>query len=518
MIAGLKKLFRVKTLKSMLADSDSGEHRLNKVLGPVDLILLGIGVIVGAGIFTTIGTATAGDLVRPGAGPAIMLSFALTGVVCCFAALCYAELAAIVPISGSAYSYAYATFGEFIAWIIGWDLILEYCVGSIAVSIGWAAYFNVFLQGLGINLPVWAIMDYQTAMHGFGVASAQIAQGSTFSQLTPALQIAFQAVQTAPHILGVAIIGNLPAVLVVLCLTAILILGIKESARFNLGIVAIKLLVLAFFVGVGAFFVKTQNWIPFAPNGFAGIRAGAAIVFFAFIGFDVVSTTAEETRNPGKNMPIGIIGSLLICTILYIIVAAVFTGIVPFTELQKGLAHQKAQPLALAMQYIHLNASAGVVAAGSVIALTAVMLALILGQSRIFFSMSRDGLLPKVFSKVHAKYKTPHITTMVLGVIIACCAAFTNIDEMVDLTNIGTLFAFVLVCLGVMILRYKEPNHPRAFKVPFGPIVIPVLGAVSSMFLMISLPKITWIRFFVWLAIGLVIYVLYSFRNSKLNQ
>ena len=266
------------------------------------------------------------------------------------------------------------------------------------------------------------------------------------------------------------------------------------------------------------FFVKPHNWIPFAPNGFAGIRAGAAIVFFAFIGFDVVSTTAEETRNPGKNMPIGIIGSLLVCTLIYIIVAAGFTGIIPYEELRTGLAHAKAQPLALAMQYLHLNASAGIVAAGSVIALTAVMLALILGQSRIFFSMSRDGLLPKVFSRVHATFKTPHITTLVVGLLIAFFAAFTNIDEMVDLTNIGTLFAFVLVSLGVMILRFKAPNHPRVFKVPFGPFIIPILGALTSFFLMVSLPAITWYRFVVWLIIGLVVYGFYGFRNSRLGK
>jgi APA family basic amino acid/polyamine antiporter len=299
-------------------------------------------------------------------------------------------------------------------------------------------------------------------------------------------------------------------------LTWILVMGIKASSRFNVIIVTIKLLVLGFFVVLGSFFVKTANWAPFAPNGFAGIKAAAAVVFFAFIGFDCVSTVAEETRNPKRDMPIGIIGSLIVCTIIYMVVAAVFTGIIPFETLKGALAREKAEPLALAMRHINMNWAGIVVGFGSIVAQIAVLLVLQMGQSRIFFSMARDGLLPSIFSRVHHIYKTPHVTTIFTGIIVASVAAFTNIEEMVDLTNIGTLFAFVLVCFGVIILRVKEPSRPRTFKVPFSP-VVPLLGVGSCVFLMTGLPGITWIRFFVWLVIGLVIYFLYSFKHSLLH-
>ena len=501
----------------ILAESHEPGHRLKKVLGPFELILLGIGVIIGAGIFATVGTAAAGDALRPGAGPALMVSFAMTAVACCFAALCYAEFASLVPISGSAYTYSYASFGELIAWIIGWDLMLEYCVGSIAVAISWSGYFSALLRGFGINLPAWATIDYRSAMHGFHKASQLLNSGTSFDQLQPVLQNAYSAVNNAPHIFALPIICNLPACFIVLLLTAILVTGIKQSSRFNIAMVTIKLLVLGFFVALGSFYVKPQNWVPFAPNGFAGIRAGAAIAFFAYIGFDCVSTVAEETRNPKRDMPIGIIGSLVICTIIYILVAAVFTGIVPFPLLQSSLAHEKAEPLTLAMQHINLPWAALIVAFGSIVAHIAVLLVLILGQSRIFFSMARDGLLPPVFARVHEKFKTPHVTTILVGIIIACIAAFTNIDEMVDLTNIGTLFAFVLVCFGIIILRIKEPGKHRTFKVPLNP-VIPLLGVASCVFLMTALPLITWIRFVVWLVIGLVVYFTYSFEHSLLHH
>ncbi len=512
-----RQLFRLKDLNMILAESHEPGHRLKKVLGPFELILLGIGVIIGAGIFATVGTAAAGDALRPGAGPALIISFAITAIACCFAALCYAEFASLVPISGSAYTYSYASFGELIAWIIGWDLMLEYCVGSIAVAISWSGYFTALLRGFGITLPTWATIDYRSAMHGFHKAYQLLSSGTSFDKLQPVLQNAWNAVNSAPHILGLPIICNIPACFIVLLLTIILVTGIKQSSRFNIAMVTVKLLVLGFFVVLGSFYVKPQNWIPFAPNGFAGIKAGAAIAFFAYIGFDCVSTLAEETRNPKRDMPIGIIGSLVICTIIYILVAAVFTGIVPFSLLKTSLAHEKAEPLTLAMQYINLPWAAVVVAFGSIMAHIAVLLVLILGQSRIFFSMARDGLLPQVFARVHEKFKTPHVTTIVVGVIIASIAAFTNIDEMVDLTNIGTLFAFVLVCFGIIILRIKEPLRHRTFKVPFNPIT-PLLGVASCVFLMTALPSITWIRFIVWFIIGMIVYFLYGINHSLLHK
>ena len=513
----VRKLFRLKDLNLILAESHDPEHRLKKVLGPFELILLGIGVIIGAGIFATVGTAAAGDALRPGAGPALTVSFGITAVACCFAALCYAEFASLVPISGSAYTYSYASFGELIAWIIGWDLMLEYCVGSIAVAISWSGYFTTLLRGFGITLPAWSTIDYFSAMHGFNKATYILNSGVPFDKLQPVLQNNWDAVCGAPHIFGLHFICNIPACLIVLFLTLILVTGIKQSSRFNIVMVTIKLLVLGFFITLGSFYIKPQNWVPFAPNGFAGIKAGAAIAFFAYIGFDCVSTVAEETRNPKRDMPIGIIGSLVICTIIYILVAAVFTGIVPFPLLKTAFAHEKAEPLTLAMQHINLGWAVIIVAFGSIVAHIAVLLVLILGQSRIFFSMARDGLLPSVFARVHKKFKTPHVTTIVVGLIIASIAAFTNIDEMVDLTNIGTLFAFVLVCFGIIILRIKEPTRHRTFKVPLNP-VIPLLGVASCIFLMTGLPGITWIRFIVWLIVGLIVFFSYSFQHSLLHK
>jgi APA family basic amino acid/polyamine antiporter len=512
-----EKIFKIKDLTRILDESQDPSKRLKRVLGAGDLVLMGIGVIIGAGIFATVGTAAAGDALRLGAGPALVLSFAITAVACAFAALCYAELASLVPISGSAYTYSYATFGELVAWIIGWDLILEYGVGSVAVSLSWSGYFQGFLNSIGIHFPAWATIDLRSALQGVEKASALMGTGTPFDQLTPALQHAWNAVHGAPHIFGFPLVCNLPASLVVLMLTALLVRGIKESSTFNIIIVTIKLLVLGFFIAVGAFHIKPEHWVPFAPNGFAGIKAAAAIVFFAFIGFDVVSTAAEETRNPKRDIPIGILGSLFICTLIYMTVAAVFTGLVPFSALQTAVTNEKAGALSFAMSYVNLGWAAGIIAVGAIAAQLAVLLVLQLGQSRILFSMSRDGLLPRGLAKVHPKYRTPHVTTVLVGVIIALVAAFTNIEEMVDLTNIGTLFAFTLVCLGVIILRIKEPARPRSFRVPFNP-VTPLIGAAACIFLMSGLPGVTWVRFIIWLLIGLAVYFSYSMHNSALHK
>ncbi|MHB9014329.1 MAG: amino acid permease, partial [Ignavibacteriaceae bacterium] len=429
----LKQLFRTKSLDALVHEGEEPKHQLKRVLGAFDVVMLGIGAIIGAGIFATIGTAAAGDAMRPGAGPALMLSFVLTAIACGFAALCYAEFSAMVPISGSAYTYSYGTLGELVAWIIGWDLIIEYAVGNVAVAISWANYFKTFVAGFGIIIPDWMSIDYRTA--------AKI----------PGL------LEHAPHILGVPIVFNLPAFSIVALITVVLVLGIRESARLTTVMVIIKLAVLGLFIWVGFHYVKPANWVPFAPNGWSGIQAGAAVVFFAYIGFDAVSTVAEEVKNPKRDLPIGIIGSLIVSTIVYILVAGVFTGIIPYKALVKTLSTSQAEPLTLAIQYANIknwgNFLVGVIAFGSVIAHTAVLLVFQLGQPRIFFSMARDGLLPQSFAKVHPKYRTPYVTTILTGLIVGITAMFTTIDEMVDLTNIGTLFAFILVCAGIIILR-----------------------------------------------------------------
>ena len=491
----LRQLFRVKSLDRLVADAEDPEHRLKKALGPIDVTALGIGAIIGAGIFATIGTAAAGDATRPGAGPALILSFIVTGIACGFAALCYAEFAAMIPVSGSAYTYAYATLGELIAWIIGWDLIIEYAVGNVAVAISWGNYFKTLVAGFGIVIPDWLSTDYRTAARIPGLF------------------------ESAPHIFGVPIIFNVLAFGIVAIITIVLVIGIRESAMANTTMVALKLCVLGFFVLVGWSYVRAENFHPFMPNGWAGVQTGAAIVFFAYIGFDAVSTVAEETRNPRRDLPIGIIGSLIICTIIYIIVAAVFTGIIPYEALKQKLATEQAEPLTMALQYANIgrwaNLFVGIVAFGSVVAHTAVLLVFQLGQPRIFFSMARDGLLPPSFARVHPRFRTPHVTTILTGVAVGVCAMFTSIDEMVDLTNIGTLFAFILVCIGILVLRKRDPNRPRSFRTPWVPF-IPILGVISCLYLMLGLPWITWIRFGLWLVVGMLVYFSYGFRRSRL--
>ncbi|HEY6064941.1 MAG TPA: amino acid permease [Thermoanaerobaculia bacterium] len=492
----VNRLFRTKSLDELVAETEEPEHRLRKALGPGNLIALGIGAIIGAGIFATIGTATAGDAARPGAGPALMLSFVLTAVVCGFTALCYAEFASMVPVAGSAYTYSYATLGELIAWIIGWDLILEYAIGNVAVAISWANYFNTLMEGLGVHLPRWITIDYHTA-------HAKMPE----------------VVAAAPHVFGFPIVLNVLAFFIVAVITVVLVWGIRESANFNFWMVAIKLVVLGFFVIVSFKYVKPEHWTPFAPNGFPGIAAGAAIVFFAYIGFDAVSTTAEEARNPKRDMPIGIIGSLIICTLVYIVIALVFTGLIPYDALRKTLATEQAEPLTLAMKYVAMPGwMVGVVAFGSVVAHTAVLLVFQLGQPRIFFAMARDGLLPPTFARVHRKFRTPHVTTILTGVLVGVTAMFTSLDEMVNLTNIGTLFAFLLICLGIIILRFKDPDRERAFRVPFGPVLLPSLGIASCLGLIYYLPPSSWWRFVAWLGVGAVIYFLYGYRHSRLRH
>jgi APA family basic amino acid/polyamine antiporter len=490
-------LFRVKSLDQTLKDAESGGQSLKRVLGPGDLIMLSIGAVIGAGIFSSIGTAAAGEVlpsgevVRYGAGPALVLSFILLGGVCALAGLCYAELASMIPQAGSAYAYSYATLGEFIAWIIGWDLILEYAIGNIAVAIAWSGYFNSLLSGFGIHLPDWLTHGYRTAL----LSSDPAIHG---------------LLQTAPRIGPIPILLNIPAALIVLGITWLLYIGVRESARANNVMVVVKLLVLSLFVGLGAWHVNPDNFTPFAPNGWTGIHQGAAIIFFAYIGFDAISTAAEETKNPQRNMPIGILGGLAVCTVIYVIVGIVATGLVPYQQLKA------ADPLAQALELAGLPIAGWFVAFGAVVSLTAVLLVFQYGQPRIFFAMARDGMLPSWAARIHPKYRTPHVTTVVTGLVVAAGSLVMDENEIYDLTSIGTLAAFALVCLGVLVLRYKDPSRPRPFRVPFvwG---VAIVGAVACVYTMMGLPRLAWERFGMWLAVGAVIYFAYGFRHSRLR-
>ena len=490
------QLFQRKPISELLIDSDRPDA-LKRVLGAGDLIMLAIGAVIGAGIFGAIGTAAAGQLdaagnvVRSGAGPALVFSFLLLGGACALAALCYSELAAMIPQAGSAYAYSYATLGELVAWIIGWDLILEYAVGNVAVAISWGDYFTTLLRGIGVTLPVWLTTGYRTAL-------------LSSDPQTHAL------LQSAPSFAGIPILVNLPAFGIVMAITWLLLRGARESTTANNIMVVIKLAALTLFVVVGATHINTANYHPFAPNGFTGIHQGAAIVFFAYIGFDAISTAAEETRNPQRNLPIGILGGLAICTVIYIIVGAVLTGMVPYQKLAV------ADPLARALEIAGLGTVGWLVALGAAVSMAAVLLVFQYGQPRIFFAMARDGLLPKWAAKVHPVHRTPYVTTLITGVVVALASSVGDAAETYDLTNIGTLFAFVLVCAGVLVLRYKEPERHRPFRVPFvWPVTI--LGAASCVFIMQGLPPQAWRRFGWWLAIGLVLYFAYGIRHSRLR-
>ncbi len=492
----MSQLFQRKPIAALVSETE-GSQGLQRTLGAGDLIMLAIGAVIGAGIFGAIGTAAAGqigpngEVIRQGAGPALVFSFLLLGGACALAGLCYAELASMIPQAGSAYAYSYATLGELVAWIIGWDLILEYAVGNVAVAISWGDYFNTLLRGFGVQLPIWMTTGYRTALLS--------ADPQVHGLLT-----------AAPHVLGIPVLVHLPAFAIVMLITWLLLRGARESATANNIMVVIKLMALALFIAVGATHLKMANYHPFAPNGFKGIHQGAAIVFFAYIGFDAISTAAEETVNPQRNLPIGILGGLAICTFIYVIVGFVLTGMVPYQELAV------ADPLARALQLAGFSTVGWIVALGAVVSMSAVLLVFQYGQPRIFFAMARDGLLPQWAAKIHPRTHIPWATTLFTGIFVASWSLIGDAGETYDLTNIGTLFAFMLVSIGVLVLRYKEPERHRPFRVP---LVWPVcvLSAAACLFIMKGLPDAAWWRFGWWLVIGLVIYFAYGFKHSRLR-
>ncbi len=565
------KLFRTKNIDSILKDAAAGyadaertASGLKKELVVRDLVAMGIAAIVGAGIFSTIGKASYDG------GPGVILLFVLTACCCGFSALCYAEFASRIPVSGSAYTYAYATFGELVAWIIGWDLLMEYAIGNIAVAISWSEYFTRFLSGFGIHIPEYLTTDYLTASRGFSEASGQLARGVPLSTLPATLRHAYVAWQNAPHIGAIKIIADIPAVSIVIFITWLVYIGIRETRKATNAMVALKLIVVISVIFIGGFYVSPANWTPFLPNGFGGMMKGVSAVFFAYIGFDAISTTAEECKNPQRDLPKGMIYSLLICTVLYILIAMILTGMVSFKELNVG------DPLAFVFSRVGLNKLSYIISFSAVVATASVMLVFQMGQPRIWMSMSRDGLLPQIFSRIHPRYKTPSFSTVVTGLMVAIPALFMNLTEVTDLTSIGTLFAFVLVCGGVLLLppqtenqlarkgfrityinsRYIAPllyilgmivlwkNFLGLFqyngdwetfrdKLPFFLFIIlatalaiasfikklsliPVLGLASCFYLMTELGYTNWLRFLIWLVIGLVIYFFYSRNHSKL--
>jgi APA family basic amino acid/polyamine antiporter len=502
-------LFARKSIDDLQADAFAdGEHGLKRSLGPWNLVSLGIGAIIGTGIFVLTGTAAAQH-----AGPAIVFAFMVAGLGCVFAGLCYAEFASMIPIAGSAYTYGYATLGELVAWIIGWDLILEYLFGAATVAAGWSGYMTSFLRDVGLVLPP-ALTN----------APGQLVQppgSESWVRLTPEYveSLASQGIDIST--LAQASGGfNLVAAVAVLLVTVLLILGIRESARFNNAAVAIKLTVVFAFIAAGGYYIlgnldqAVANWTPFIPGnigprqfGWDGIVAAAGVIFFAYIGFDAVSTTAQEARNPQRDMPIGILGSLVICTVLYILVSGILTGLVPYARLNV------AEPIAVGIEATGYTALAGLIKVGAIAGLTSVMLVMLMAQPRIFYTMSRDGLLPPVFSRLHPRFRTPHVSTALTGVSCALLAGFYDVSTLGHLVSIGTLLAFVIVCGGVWYLRRREPERPRPFRAPWVP-VVPVLGILVCAYMMSRLPVEAWERLIVWLAIGLAIYFLYGRKHS----
>jgi basic amino acid/polyamine antiporter, APA family len=472
------------------AEEGGDESRtLRRTLGGLDLTLLGVGAIVGAGIFSSVGQMAAGGPDHPAAGPALILSFVITAVACGFSALCYAEIAALVPASGSAYTYAYVALGELPAWIIGWDLVIEYAVGNIYVAQSWADYFRSLLRGsLGVDFPAWMASDFQSAARDPIIAAVAPKLATPFGQL--------------------AIAFNLPAALIVVLLTVLLVVGVRASARFNAAMVTLKLVLVLAFIGIGAAYVEPAHWRPFAPNGFRGVWAGASLAFFSYIGFDAISTVAEETRNPQRDLPRGMIASLLICSVLYIAVAAVMTGLVPYRALDTG------DPLAQALLAVGLPRAATLMSLGAVIAVTAVLLVFQLGQPRILFAMARDGLLPSGFARIHPRFRTPHRGTILTGLFVGVAPSFVTQSQALELTSIGTLFAFIVVACGVIALRIHEPARPRPFRCPGYP-VTPMVAILSCGGLMLGLPAANWWRFGIWLLVGLAIYAGYGRRRQQ---
>ncbi len=519
----LNRLFRTKSLEQLRASADEPEHQLKKNLGAFDLTMFGIGAIIGAGIFSAIGTAAAGNVAdgRLPAGPALVISILVVALICGFTALAYAEMASMIPVSGSAYTYAYATLGELMAWIIGWDLLLEYAISNVAVAISWGDYARSFLSSvLHVDIPSWLGMDPRSALKlvqgvpamGLGAKLHVLAQAKAGLINGAATFANWEVVKTAPTVAGCPITINLLAVIITGLITWLCYIGIKESARVNSVMVIVKVIILLAVVGLGIKFISPANYHPFVPHGWPGIQSGAAIIFFAFIGFDAVSTTAEECKNPGKDLPRGILWSLLICTVIYAAVALVVTGMIHYSRLG-GIA----DPLAYIFTEHKMTAIAGVISFGAVIATTAALLVYQVGQPRIFMSMSRDGLLGPWFGKVHQKFKTPSNATVLTGLIVAIPAALLNIDEVVELANIGTLFAFVIVCGAVLILRHRRPEAPRKFTMPFAWIIAP-LGILGCFWIAKGLPAMTWYRFFIWLGIGLVVYFLFGSKHSRLEK
>ena len=523
----LGTLFRTKTVDQLRASALQPGHQLKRSLSAFDLTMFGIGAIIGAGIFSTIGTAAAGHLAdgRPGAGPALIVSFLLTALACGFTALCYAELASMIPVSGSAYTYAYATLGEVVAWIIGWDLVLEYAVSNVAVAISWGDYARSLLAGLGFDVPGWLAMDPRSALtvtdsflshNGMGGQPGFFEKLALLDRARDGLvdgSLVFAnwgVLKAAPLFLGFPVTVNLLAVVITLLITWLCWVGIRESARANTAMVVVKLVVLLAVIAVGAAYVNPDHWRPFAPNGLGGIQAGAAIIFFAFIGFDAVSTTAQECKQPGRDLPRGILWSLVICTLVYVAVTAVVTGMIPSAELGG-----RADPLAYVFERYDLPWLAGAISVGAVIATAAALLVYQLGQPRILMAMSHDGLLGGWFGRIHPKHGTPSNATLLTGLVVAVPAALMNIGEVVELANIGTLFAFSIVCAGVLILRVREPGAERKFRVPVPWLVAP-LGIVSCGWLAWGLPPVTWKRFFLWLLVGLGIYLVYGYRQSRM--